>query len=77
LRLAGPPETVDTMPFADDSLPEAFEEEEGRGGIRDLKEDVCELRSQGLLDEWLIGHPVTFFRNTISIFTGDWETIGR
>ena len=66
-----PPETVDTIPFADDSSPEAFEEEEGRGGVRNLEEDVCELCSQGLLNEWLIGHPVTFFQGTISIFAGN------
>jgi len=65
-----PPETVDAMPFANDGLPEALEEEEGGGGVRYLEEDVCELCGQGLLNERLVGHPVTFFRCTISIFAG-------
>ena len=58
------------MPFAKNSLPEALEEEEGGGGVRDLEEDICELCGQGLLNEGLVRHPVTFFRCTISIFAG-------
>ena len=69
------PKSVDAVPFADDGLPKAFEEEERRGWIRDLEEDVCELCSQSLLDEWLVGHPVTFFRGPISSCEGDQVTI--
>jgi len=76
---ADPPETVDAMPFTDDGLPEAIEEEEGGGGIRNLEEDVCKLRSQCLLDEWLIGHPVTLLQGTISVSlrVGGRRSVGR
>ena len=59
--MVSPPETVDTMPFADDGLPETLEEEEGGRGVGNLEEDICELCGQGLLDERPVGHPVTFF----------------
>ena len=73
--MVGVPKAVDAVPFADDGLPKALEEEERRGRVGDLEEDVCELRSQGLLDEWLVGHPVTFFQGTISTIGGDQVTI--
>ena len=52
-------------------MPEALEKEEGGGGVGDLENDFCELRGQSLLDERLIGHPVTFFQGTINTFGGD------
>ena len=67
---ASPPEAVDAVPLADDGLPEALEEEEGGGRVRDFEEDVCEFRGQGLLDGGFVGHPVTFFRCTISVLAG-------
>ena len=53
-RPVSPPETVDAGPFTDDGLPEALEEQEGRGWVRDLEKDVCEFCCQGLLDERLV-----------------------
>ena len=76
--VVSPPETVDAEPLADDGLPEALEEKEGGGGVRDLEEDVCEFCGQGLLDERFVGHPVTFFQRTISFLAGGREvTKGR
>jgi hypothetical protein len=63
------------VPFADHGLPEPLEEEKRGRGVGDLEEDVCELCGQGLLDERLIGHPVTFFQRTISTTTGGMEVI--
>ena len=72
--MGGAPEAIDAVPFTDDGLPKAFEEEEGGGGVGDLEEDICELRGQRLLDERLVGHPVTFFQGPISILVGDQVT---
>ena len=65
------PESIDAMPFADDGTPKSFEKEEGGRWVGDLEKDVCELCGQGLLDEGLIGHPVTFFQGTIRSSAGD------
>ena len=72
-----PPKTVDAEPLADHCLPEPLEKEEGAGGVRDLEEDVCEFCCQSLLDERFIGHPVTFFRCTISFLAGGRKVTGE
>ena len=48
------------MPFANGGVLKTFEEEVGRK-IRDFEENVCAFRSQGLLNERLIGHSEIFF----------------
>ena len=52
------PETANAMPFADDSLRETFEEQEGKGEFGDVEEDASELCGLGLLDEGRVGHTV-------------------
>ena len=54
-------------------MPEALEEEEGGGWVRDLEQDVREFCGQGLLHERLVGHPVAFFQRTISTLAGGRE----
>jgi len=71
--VVSPPETVDAVPFTDDGMPEALEEEEGGGWVRDLEQDIREFCGQGLLHERLVGHPVAFFQKTISILSGGKE----